>query len=297
MLLLAACASQPSTPAPVSPAPAAPPAAGRQNPSPMVENTRVHERVAQRPLAGRRFAIEGVLDKPVEMLVTPAADSSREIELLIHFHGAPWLAMQAAEDSGRPIVVAAVNLGAGGMRYSAAFAEAPVFDELMRRASEGTGSVKKIYLTGFSVGYGAIRSILAEHSDRVDGVLLLDGLHTGYLPEGKVMAEGAVLDATRLLPFLRYAERASRGDRRFVITHSEIFPGTFASTTETTDWLLGRLGVRRAPVMKWGPLGMQQLSEARTGNLTVLGFAGNSAPDHIDHFHGIGTFLQLLVGE
>jgi hypothetical protein len=50
----------------------------------------------------------------------------------------------------------------------------------------------------------------------------------------------------------------------------------------------------RKPVLKWGPLGMQQTSEARSGRFALLGFAGNSAPDHIDHFHGMYHFLAAL---
>ena len=33
-----------------------------------------------------------------------------------------------------------------------------------------------------------------------------------------------------------------RDGKRVIITHSEIFPGTFASTTETADYLLAQLG-------------------------------------------------------
>ena len=79
-----------------------------------------------------------------------------------------------------------------------------------------------------------------------------------------------------------------------LITHSEVFPGTFASTTETTDWLLRQLKLRRRPVLRWGPGGMQQLSEVRRGRLAVMGFAGNSAPDHMDHLHGMATWLRTL---
>ena len=49
------------------------------------------------------------------------------------------------------------------------------------------------------------------------------------------------------------------------------------STTETTDYLVETLGLHRKPVLRWGPHGMQQLSEARKGHFAVLGFAGNSA--------------------
>jgi hypothetical protein len=47
-------------------------------------------------------------------------------------------------------------------------------------------------------------------------------------------------------------------------------------------------------VLEWGPVGMQQLGEARAGRLLVRGFAGNSAPDHVDHLHGLPEFLRLL---
>ena len=78
------------------------------------------------------------------------------------------------------------------------------------------------------------------------------------------------------------------------MTHSEIFPGTFASTTETADYLLRELGLHRTPVLRWGPRGMQQLSEVRAGGFELLGFAGNSAPDHIDQFQGMPEFLARM---
>ena len=75
----------------------------------------------------------------------------------------------------------------------------------------------------------------------------------------------------------------------------EIFPGTFASTTETADWLLNALGLHRTPVLAWGPRGTQQLSEVHSGRFELRGYAGNSAPDHIDQLHGMPEFLQRLL--
>jgi hypothetical protein len=37
---------------------------------------------------------------------------------------------------------------------------------------------------------------------------------------------------------------------------------------------------------------MQQLSAARAGGFVVAGFAGNSAPDHLDHLYAIGDWLR-----
>src|SRR5216110_1861887 len=107
-------------------------------------------------------------------------------------------------------------------------------------------------------------------------------------------ASRGALDTTNLVAFAAFAGAAMRGEKRFVVTHSEIFPGTFASTTETADYLLHALGLRRTPVLRWGPRGMQQLSEVRSGGFELLGFAGNTAPDHMDHFHGMPEFLGRL---
>ena len=110
------------------------------------------------------------------------------------------------------------------------------------------------------------------------------------------MAEGGLIDSVSLEPFIKFAREAANksSGRKFLFSHSEIFPGTFVSTTETADYLLRVLNIDAKPVLKWGPLGMQQISEASEGNFYVLGFAGNTAPDHIDHFHGFYYFLSKL---
>jgi pimeloyl-ACP methyl ester carboxylesterase len=256
----------------------------------MADKTRAHERLKERPLTGIRFTIEGVLPKPVEGLV---ARADGEVDLVIHFHGSSWLPLRVIEDSDRPLIVAAVNLGAGSGRYAMPFRDATVFPRLLERIRE-RAPFRNVYLTGFSAGYGAIREVLSQQPEAIAGVLLLDGLHTSYIPEEKPLAEGGGLDESKLEPFLAYGRRAAAGEKRLVITHSEIFPGTFASTTETSDYLLERLSMKRTPVLRWGPLGMQQLSESRRGSFIVYGFAGNTAPDHVDHLHGLGTFLRLL---
>jgi hypothetical protein len=41
---------------------------------------------------------------------------------------------------------------------------------------------------------------------------------------------------------------------------------------------------------------MQQLSEARSGKFDLLGYAGNSAPDHIDQLHALPELLAFTLG-
>ena len=157
--------------------------------------------------------------------------------------------------------------------------------------------VGRLTLAGFSAGHGAIRAILRDprHFAAVDAVLLLDGMHTSYVPDRTVLEAGGMLDTTNLTAFAELARAAMRGEKRFVVTHSEIFPGTFASTTETADWLLRAVGLRRTPVLQWGPRGMQQLSESRAGRFELLGFAGNTGPDHVDHLHAMPEFLARAM--
>ena len=279
-----------------------PPAA--QNPSPMVEETRAHERLARRTLDGALVSFAGPAGRAVELYI-PARTRSRDtFDLVVHFHGAAWLPQQATADAANGAVAAVVNLGAGSGAYHRAFDAPDAFDSLLAgivrevsKAGSTPAAIGRLTLTGFSAGHGAIRVILREprHFARVQGVLLLDGMHTSYLPEGTVLAAGGTLDTTNLVAFAQLARAAMRGEKRFVVTHSEIFPGTFASTTETASWLLRALGLSRTPVLKWGPRGMQQLSGVRSGRFEMLGFAGNSAPDHVDHFHALPDLLARVL--
>ena len=285
-------------------APSPPPAPAPQNPSPMLESTRLHERLASRALGGTARSFGGPGAKPVELWVPDRVRSRDAFDVVVHFHGAAWLPQQAVAALGSRTVAVVLNLGAGSGVYDRSFADPAVFDTLLatvaREVSAVSGRpsrVNRVTLAGFSAGHGAVRAILREprHMARVFAVLLMDGMHTSYVPEGQVLAAGGALDTTNLRSLTEFARAAARGEKRMLIAHSEIFPGTYASTTETADWTIGALGLRRTPVLKWGPRGMQQLSEVRQRRLQVLGFAGTTAPDHIDQLHAMPELLKRLL--
>ena len=280
------------------------PPVSMQNPSPMVEATRAHERLEVKELGGIRRSFAGPAGRPVELLVPDDARTRDASDLVVHFHGAAWLPERAVAALDGHMVTAVVNLGAGSGTYHRAFADPSVYDSLLsgvtREVSAVSGRawrIARVTLVGFSAGHGAVRAILREprHFASVDAVLLLDGMHTSYVPEGAVLATGGTLDTTNLTAFVNFARAAMRGEKRFLVTHSEIFPGTFASTTETADWILRALGLRRRAVLRWGPRGMQQLSEVRARRFALIGFAGNSGPDHIDHLHAMPEFLARTL--
>ncbi len=84
------------------------------------------------------------------------------------------------------------------------------------------------------------------------------------------------------------------GRKRAIVTHSEILPGTLASTTATADYLLAQLGLRRQAVLRRGPMGLQPLSATRAGKFRLIGYADNSAPDHVDQLHARPEYLKWL---
>jgi hypothetical protein len=273
-----------------------------QVPAPMADTIRAHERIQKQDVSGACIALNHALSKPVEVYFTEPGPEPRRMGLLIHFHGASYVPQRAAYGSGHPLIVAVVNLGSGSAVYEKEFRDESIFPRLVEairdsvsRKTSAAIEIPGIYLSSFSAGYGAVRAILKSHSSKVEGIVLLDGLHTDYVPSGRLLSQGGVLNAEKLADFLGFARLALEGKKHFLMTHSEIFPGTYASTTECADYLISALQLQRHAVLKWGPVGMQMLSETQRNGLTIVGFAGNSAPDHIDHLHGLPVFLKMLL--
>ncbi len=260
-----------------------------QNPSPMVEHTRTHPRLKEDHPTGRREKLElGTLFLPAKLKLKSTPP------LLIHFHGGTWLPEVAAVRVNTAVI--SIQAGSGSGVYARAFAAPNRLRQLLQEAETKAGvKFAPITLSGWSAGYGAIREILKtpENYARVERVILIDGLHTGYVG-GKPGPQESQLETEGLQIFLQFARDAVAGKKHLLITHSEIFPGTFASTTETTDWLLKQLGLPRKATVKWGPMQTQQLSEVKRGKFWLLGFAGNSAPDHVDQLHSLPEYLRWL---
>lgn len=242
----------------------------------------------QRTPAGHRHKLGlGTLFLPANLKVTDG------MPILVHFHGGTWHPEVAAANSG--IAVISIHAGEGSGVYAREFADTRRFGALLREA-EAKAGVKfgRIALTAWSAGYGSVREILAvpEYYERVDCVLLIDGLHAGYVGDAR---PGSNLVEAQLAIFLKFARDAVAGAKRMIITHSEIAPGTFASTTETANCLLDQLGLCRRAMIRSGPMGTRQLSEAGAGRFLVLGYAGDSAPDHVAQLESLPVFSGWLL--
>jgi len=268
-----------------------------QAPSPMVDHTRPHPRIQQTEVAGRRVDLKTL--KGARLFVSPHVNPNRPVPLLIHFHGAPWLVERHVSLYLPKVALITVQLGAGSSVYRRPFEDTKLFETLLREAADElhlSRGWSSITLSGFSAGYGAVREILRqpENFARVNSVLLLDGMHTSYLPEGKPLADGGVIDGAGLDSFIAFGKEANAGKKTFVVTHSEIFPGTYASTTECAEYLLSQLNLERRARLRQGPAGMQQLSGLDVRGFHLRGYAGNSAPDHVDFLHAMPAWFGLL---
>ena len=257
-----------------------------QNPSPMTDSTREHGRVEAKTLTGVRHSLS------VGSLLVPAGRLAVR-PLAVHFHGEASYTETIVRRWRDNAAVITVVANGGSEAYTTAIGSGENFRKMLLEGEQKCRcQFRPVYLTSFSAGYGAVREILRDPLSfkRVDGIVLADSLHAGYETGDK---PGPVVPAD-LDSILEFAKLAARGAKRMLVAHSEVFPGTYASTTETADYLLKQLKLRRKPVLRWGVLGMQQVSEAHLGFFQVLGFAGNTAPDHIDHFHAIYDWLKRL---
>jgi hypothetical protein len=226
------------------------------------------------------------------------ASVAKPFDLVVHFHGAPPSLEPAFDKSGIGGVLAIVNLGIGSGAYEDAFQAPSAFSQFVARVVQvvtemcpgAAPKVDRIALTGWSAGYGAVWRILDRQAsaDRVDAVLLADGMHAGFEPDKE---RQRVVNAAAMAPFTLFADRAVLGEKLFAITHSAIVT-PYASTTETSSFLLQQENVARVPENEQGPrAGMTLLSRAQRGDLHVLGYAGNDKPDHCDQLHAMGETL------
>ena len=120
-----------------------------QNPSPMVENIRAHERIENMDVPGLSFFLETVLSKPVEVYIPVPAQNKQRLGLLIHFHGSSFVPKFAVYKSEHPVILAVINLGSGSSVYERPFLSKTVFSGLIESikhsVSENMGREIQIY--------------------------------------------------------------------------------------------------------------------------------------------------------
>lgn len=231
-------------------------------------------------------------------------ESGGALDLLVHFHGAPWVVEQALEEGKFRCLLLAVNPGGLGGRYSALFKDLEAFDGLLDQALDllrrnnlagSDAQWKRLFLSSFSAGYGAIRELLysAQYFNRIDGIALADGLHTSF---DDATTSTRQVNAAQMRPFVEFARLAAEGKKTLVLSRSSILPEGYCGTPETAAYLVRSVGGREEKVQPpvRGERGMQLIARYEKGNLHAWGYAGENASNHMDHFYAIGALLKEL---
>lgn len=223
-------------------------------------------------------------------------------DLVVHFNGNTELVLESYEVALLDAVVLVGNLGNGSGVYEDRYANPDALGRVFEKVPailEARGlknaHLRRVALSSWSAGYGAIVRSLAHppHAARVDAVVLLDGLHSSYRP-GTTEVEGLLIE-----PVLRFAERARRGEKLLVLTHSNIKPEGYLGVRETTDYLLSRMSLERREVSATSTIPLLRAAkgvlpedelrplelrnEVREGGFIVQAFGGDQPAHHISH--------------
>ena len=226
---------------------------------------------------------------------------SKPYDLLVHFHGAPAVMEAAFEHSGIDGALVIYNLGIGSGAYEDPYSIPGSYDHMLdsitvavRELCPLAAAPKRVALSGWSAGYGAILHIIdrAKDAARVDAVLLADGMHVGFEPVGF-----RKVSAISMAPFTLFADEAIAGHKLFAITHSSI-QTPYASTTETGEFLLETEGLPVDRAEAPGPRpGMTQISRADREGFHMRGYSGEDKAAHCDHLFAFGELLLTPLAE
>jgi hypothetical protein len=152
-------------------------------------------------------------------------------------------------------------------------------------AGRPTARARRIGLSSWSAGYGAVATILAAAHERVGAVVLLDSLHGGLVAGGAPAAGGArAVEAAGLGAFAAAARGAQAGGPLFYLTHGEIRPEGYASTAEVASFLLREMGATATDVVPNPddePLPLVRTYDER--RFFVRGYSGDSKEAHCSH--------------
>lgn len=266
------------------------------------DDGKLHKRILSKNFDGDTLSIKNIFPKPIEIYLPKKTNFSEKIKLLIHFHGASYVPKAAVEAVNDNIILTVVNLGIGSSVYEKPFLNQNMFPELITKIDSTIQNFSlqkfqpaEIYLSSFSAGYGAVRRILQFHTNKISGVLLMDGMHTDYIPDATELKNGGKLNEEKIDLYLELAKMAIAGEKSFLISHSDIYPVTYASNRETADYLLEKLNLKRKKTDELGPVGMHKTSEVSANNFFLYGFDGDTARDHVDHYHAMPQLLCTLL--
>lgn len=219
-------------------------------------------------------------------------------DVIVHFHGFQSVRKTLATRA-RGVVLAGFDLGTISGEYGERVSPL-LFETILKNVTralrahtkDDRAHVRHVALSAWSAGFAGVSRVLRGGDRGIDAVVLLDGLHTGYLTPRH--DDPASLDVAALEHFFAYAEKAKRGEKIFFFTHSEVGADRYASTTKTAAALLRRLDLvpTRGPATD-DPFGLVDYVEVE--GLHVRGYAGAGEKAHCDQLRFVGDAVRDVI--
>ena len=205
-------------------------------------------------------------------------DAQGRFDLVIHLNGDGPVRRELVK-SGQPFVLYTLTIDMS-KSYAPLFSSPYLFDAIVAgiekslSASMGQPAhVGRFAMSAWSAGFVGIAAALGQPKVRTpDAVILIDGLHAPRSDRNAFKAQ--------LQPFVNYATRAAAKERFMYVSHSSIDPPGFASTTESSHYLIATLGGKPEAVRRDDAMGLELIEFFSKGDLHVRGYAGNDKADH-----------------
>jgi hypothetical protein len=220
------------------------------------------------------------------------------IDVMFHMHGAYSTVENDLLLSGKNCVLINVTFNGLSGVYSSYFADQTIFRTILNSAmgklkSLGYASnprVRFLCVSAWSAGYGGVRDLLNSTSyyTTINALCMLDCPYASYYPSAPTVS------STDMAPFLKFAKDAVLGNKTYFMSHTEILPITYASTSETAEYLITNVGTTRQPYSGTNAYGMIYRSKTEWNKFYIHGFQGNQAPDHNNHLYAAYLFYDYI---
>ena len=255
-------------------------------------------------LPGETLEIEDG-DRRYTLFLPKEMKRTEDVTLAIHFHSAQWHAIQEHLDRGLDGPMIAFYPGEGSSVYGKSFEDKDrlgrwkerVAQELRNRGFPDTAQVKRIDITSFSAGYGAVRQLLkdADTFKSIGRVILGDSLY------GSLDATSAERIPARehIEVWLPLAQAALRGEKEFVITYSAVKTPTYASSSECARAIVSAVHGQMKPIERGSlPATLDPqfplLERFDSGKFHVWGYGGEDAAAHMTHARHLADVWKAL---
>jgi hypothetical protein len=236
------------------------------------------------------------------------APANGDVALTAHFHGAHWFTVQENIARGMKGPLLNFDLGSGSEVYKTAFEDPKRFaailraveKELQKRGGGREVHISAVDISSFSAGYGAVRELLQvpEYFGLIRRVVLLDSLYARYKagPSGRVIREPA---PEHIEPWIPFAQAATKGQKTFLITYSDVPTPSYANSADTAVALISAVGVPIQPVAaNSNPASSDPdyplTRRADMGRFHAWGYAGKDQKAHLTHARHLSEFWQAL---